>query len=293
MILNLDKSFQPLSEAGKSLSFETFTFPSKCEVHIKLTNPEKEMIRFIGLFRDPNEPIYITTRIKSSDDIMRLLLATNAIHNTGEKNICVFIPYMPYARQDRVMVTGEPLSIKVFASLLNLQNYVSVTTYDVHSEVSLACINNSYSISNTKFVQKVLEDKLDYLICSPDAGAYKKIFKLCQEIEYKDEIVLCNKIRNVKNGHIINIDISNTDLQGKDVYIIDDISDGGGTFTLLAEKLKMKNCGKVFLIVSHGIFSKGIELLIEKGVDHIYTTDSFQDLPEHKNLTQIKLQNIL
>lgn len=122
MILNLDKSFQPLSEAGKSLSFETFTFPSKCEVHIKLTNPEKEMIRFIGLFRDPNEPIYITTRIKSSDDIMRLLLATNAIHNTGEKNISVFIPYMPYARQDRVMVTGEPLSIKVFASLLNLQN---------------------------------------------------------------------------------------------------------------------------------------------------------------------------
>lgn len=170
---------------------------------------------------------------------------------------------------------------------------VSVNTYDVHSEVSLACINNSYSISNTKFVQKVLSDKSDYLICSPDAGAYKKIFKLCQEIEYKDEIVLCNKIRNVKNGHIINIDISNTDLQGKDVYIIDDISDGGGTFTLLAEKLKMRNCGKVFLIVSHGIFSKGIELLIERCVDHIYTTDSFQDLPEHKNLTQIKLQNIL
>lgn len=282
MILNLDKNFKPF---GDGIEFERFDFPSGCEPHIKINADISDYIL-------TTPPIQITCRIKKSDDLITLLLATDALKRMGYKIINLFLPYLPFARQDRVMVQGEPLSIRVISDLLNMQCYNRVTVYDVHSEVALALINNSQAINNHSFIKKVfkyVED--DYLIVSPDAGAYKKIFKLCQDLNYTNEIVLCNKTRNVQNGQIINVTCSVDNLQGKDLFIIDDICDGGVTFILLANELKKRNCGKINLIVSHGIFSKGIEAL--KDVDKIYTTDSFNDLESTDKLTQIQLCSIL
>lgn len=272
--LNIDKAFEPF---GKGIDFEIFDFPSGCEPHIKL----KEIT---------SEKALITLRIQNLNHLMLLFLATDALKRSGVKKIEVFIPYLPFARQDRVMVSGEPLSVKVIADLINLQNYSKVTIYDSHSEVALALINNCVGIDNHAFVKEVLKDKENYLICSPDAGAYKKIFKLCQKIGYKDEIILCNKVRDVSNGKIQNIMIANNDLQGKDLYIVDDICDGGGTFTILSKELKNRNCGKVNLIVSHGIFSKG-EAPLKENIDAVYTTDSFKDI-NSEYIKQIKLVDV-
>lgn len=272
--LNIDKGFEPF---GSGIDFEVFDFPSGCEPHIKI----KEINA---------EKVLITLRIRNLNQLMLLFLATDALKRSGVKEIEAFIPYLPFARQDRVMVSGEPLSVKVISDLINLQNYSKVTIYDAHSEVSLALINNAVGIDNHSFVKEVLKDKENYLICSPDAGAYKKIFKLCQKIGYKDEIVLCNKVRDVSNGKIQNIMIANNDLQGKDLYIVDDICDGGGTFTILSKELKKRNCGKVNLIVSHGIFSKGEEPLKED-IDMVYTTDSFKDITSDY-IKQVKLAQV-
>lgn len=259
-ILNLDKDFQPY---GAGIAFKSFNFPSGCEVHIKLFE--------IG------SSVIITTRLKSSDDVMMLLMATDALKRSGVADISLRIPFLPYARQDRVMVKGEPLSIKVMADLLNSQGYSQVVIFDPHSEVCLALITNSQSISNHRFVANVLKDKSNYFVVSPDAGAYKKIFSLCQEINYKDDIILCNKIRDVSNGNIKSITVDRDDLQGKDCFIVDDICDGGGTFNLLSQELRKRNAGKINLIVSHGIFSQGLKTLCDN-LDHIYTTNSFMDI---------------
>lgn len=84
--------------------------------------------------------------------------------------------------------------------------------------------------------------------------------------------------------------IANNDLQGKDLYIVDDICDGGGTFTILSKELKKRNCGKVNLIVSHGIFSKG-EAPLKENIDAVYTTDSFKDI-NSEYIKQIKLVDV-
>jgi ribose-phosphate pyrophosphokinase len=273
-IINLDKDFKPF---GEGIEFQKFDFPSGCEPHIKLPAIADEQVK-------------ITCRIQNANDLLLLLLTTDALKRSGVKRLECFIPYLPFARQDRVMVKGEPLSVKVIADLLNTQGFEKVQIYDAHSEVSFALLNNSDAITNHSFVEEVLKDKNGYLIISPDAGAYKKIFKVCQHLNYKDEIVLCNKTRNVENGNITSVTCAVNDFQGMDLYIIDDICDGGGTFILLADELKKRNCGKVNLIVSHGIFSKGVDALTN--IDHIYTTDSFKDLEPNNKLTQIKLCNI-
>ncbi len=285
MILNLSDNFEPY---GKGIEYKKFEFPSGCEPHIKLDA--------LGI-RD--DSYLITVRISSMNDAMLLLLATDALRRCGVNKISVFMPYLPFARQDRVMVSGEPLSLKVFANILNAQNYERVIVYDVHSEISLALINNSASVSNHSFVFDVLKDNKDYLIISPDAGAYKKIFSLCKYINYTDEIVLCNKIRDVATGNIKSISVSNQNMHGKDVYIVDDICDGGATFIHLAEELKECGAGNICLIVSHGIFSKGLSPLL-KNISHIYCTNSFSDYTKMQtevdsanstHFTQIKLDH--
>lgn len=65
--------------------------------------------------------------------------------------------------------------------------------------------------------------------------------------------------------------------------------DGGGTFTGLAKELRNKNAGKLYLAVSHGIFSKGFDGLND--FEKIFTTNSFKDI-EHEKVVKIKLKSI-
>ena len=76
----------------------------------------------------------ITHRIQSFNDFGLLLLAVDALKRMGIHKINVFTPYFPAARQDRVMIKGEPLSVKVYANILNALNLDGITIYDSHSE---------------------------------------------------------------------------------------------------------------------------------------------------------------
>jgi ribose-phosphate pyrophosphokinase len=119
----------------------------------------------------------------------------------------------------------------------------------------------------------------DFFLVSPDAGSNKKIFDLAKLMGYVGEIIRCDKIRDISTGKIIETVVYKDDLFGKDVIIIDDIIDGGNTFVEIAKCLKQKNVGKLYLIVTHGIFSAGFETLSEY-FDRIYTTNSVKDIQD-------------
>lgn len=261
-IINLDETFMPF---GRGIDVKIFDFPSGCEPHIKISPYQ---------IRDG---ITITCRIQSTKDIILILLTVDALRRMGEKSIRLFIPYLPFARQDRVMVDGEPLSVKVMADLINSCGFEKVEIYDPHSEVALALINNCDVRDNHSFVRRVLTDKANYTIVCPDAGAYKKIFKLCQALKYRGRIALCNKIRNVDTGEILSTVCDVEDFEGKDVYIVDDICSKGGTFMLLSDKLRQLNCGKINLVVSHYENSADIAKFKNHGIDMVYKTNSMND----------------
>lgn len=274
MILNLDRNFKPLD--GEEIQFESFTF-SGGEPHIKI-NP---------IF-DISKSVTVTHRLNSFNDIGLLCLAVDALHRMEAKLETLIIPYFPSARQDRVMVKGEPLSVKVYADIINSLKFKKVVVFDAHSEVTPAVLNNCELITNHKFVEKVIQKiGSEILLISPDGGALKKIYKV-SEFLGGVEVVECSKSRDVKTGKLTGFKVYADDLQGKDCLIVDDICDGGGTFIGLAQELKNKNASKLYLAVSHGIFSKGFEDL--KCFEKIFTTDSFRNM-ESDCLTQIKLGN--
>lgn len=242
------------------------------------------------------DPFTITARITDSDGIMVLLLITDALRRMGVKSILLNLPYVPYARQDRMCNLGEAHSLKVFANLINSQNYDQVTVFDPHSDVVEALFNNVKVVSNHEFVFNTIRlgwTKDPIVLVAPDAGAYKKIYylgKFLAEKGYGFDIVTCNKERDTKTGAITNFSVGATDLSGKRCIIVDDICDAGGTFLGLADALRAVNAGSLELIVSHGIFSKGFEALEEK-FDKIVFTDSFKNFPQVLGMLNLSSEN--
>lgn len=278
MILNLDKHFSPYGTTN-TIEYNYFTF-SGGEPHIKIITDLENVTQ-----------VTITHRIQSFNDLGTLLLATNAIKNMGVKKINILLPYFPAARQDRLMQTGEPLSVKVYADIINAQNYESVTIFDPHSEVTPALLDNCKVIDNHTFIRQITQQLSDnLLLISPDGGALKKIYKVAAHLQ-KYEVIEGSKSRNVRTGELTGFRVYADDLQGKDCLIVDDICDGGGTFLGLAQELKAKNAGNLYLAVSHGIFNNGFDKL-EKVFTKIFTTDSFKTI-NHKNCEQIQLNRLI
>ena len=118
-----------------------------------------------------------------------------------------------------------------------------------------------------------------FYLVSPDAGSNKKIFDLAKSIGYTDEIIRCDKLRDITTGKIIETIVYKDNLYGKDAIIVDDILDGGKTFIEIAKILKQKNVGKIYLVVTHGIFSAGYTQLGEY-FEQIYCTNSVKDIGE-------------
>lgn len=250
---------------GKKI--ETFNF-SGGEVYVKVENNE--------------DVVEIIANLQTSDDIMQLLMVTDAIRRVDNlAEIAVTIPYLPYARQDKITEKGESLSLKVFCDLINSQNYNRVAVLDVHSDTAKALLSNAEYIEQYDLLSSVIEDftlSFDYLV-SPDFGASKKIYKSAEMLDLP--VIQANKVRNNK-GEIIKTELyCDEDLSGKSVLIVDDICDGGRTFIELAKVLKDKGAKYISLYVTHGIFSKGLDCLFEEGIDKIYTTNSF--LTDYKN----------
>ncbi|MEO6304223.1 MAG: ribose-phosphate diphosphokinase [Bacteroidia bacterium] len=254
-------------------------FASNDLVELKKFAGGENHVKFLSTFSE-NDKVTIQTRLNSSDDVMNLCLAVDALRNMNVNHIEAFIPYIPYARQDRVMVPGEPLSIKVFAKILNSLNLNKVTVFDAHSDVSVALIENCNNIPNHQMVKHFLKElKLsDFVLVSPDLGAYKKVDKLAQKVDYKGEIATGIKVRDLATGQIIKSDVNTNNLRGKACIVIDDICDGGRTFIELATALKAKNAGDLYFIASHGIFShNAIDRLKEAGYKNVCSSNSISE----------------
>lgn len=222
--------------------------------------------------------IGITAKLQSSDDVMELLLVTDALRRKyPTMQLWLTMPYLPYARQDRVCAQGEALSLKVFCDLINAQKYNRVFIVDCHSDVGAALLDNCENQSSEVYVKKVTQYFLKgkrVVLVSPDAGANKKVQGLSTALQIP--FVRADKTRDTKTGAITGC-VVYTEKTSDDYLIIDDICDGGRTFVELAKVLREKTTGKIHLYVTHGIFSAGYEVFDEY-IDTVYTPFPFKPL---------------
>ncbi len=224
--------------------------------------------------------------LESADEIMKLLLCMDALRREApEGRVELHLPYMPYARQDRVCNPGEALSVRVMANLINSLQADSVTLYDPHSDVVGALIDRVRIVPQHALLQELTPFILDksLALVAPDAGAEKKTHQFAQSLPAKVEILYGSKVRDTQTGAITGTTVRG-DATGRGVLLIDDICDGGRTFIELAKVLRAEGAEEIYLYVTHGIFSKGVEALTPY-FDHLYCYFAFPDVTPHNQLT--------
>lgn len=222
--------------------------------------------------------------------VVAQLLEAISNHYLGKTyNKALVIPYFPYSRQDRVCNEGESFSLKVFASFVNSLGFDKVETWDNHSNVTTALINNCVNIPQENFVSQIdfLKENRVALV-APDLGAIKKTSDIAKRFG-KNEIIRCDKNRDISTGQIKSIEVLDKELvKGyNNFFVADDICDGGGTFLALADAIQeIQPESYLYLYITHGFFTKGIEIILEK-YKVIYTTASVCKV-SHPNLTIIE-----
>lgn len=266
-VLNLGK----FANIENEIPFKTSTFPAG------------EL--FIRLEQQPQREVTILTRLNTSEEVMRLVMATDALRRMGVKIIHCAIPYLCYSRQDRVCNPGESHSLKVFADLINSLNFESVATWDVHSIVSEGLFNNFGNVSNEEFIKFVLKDigPKPLNIVFPDLGASKKIDTLKGVFEGREiNVLVCGKDRDPKTTEILGTYVPPIH-NDWDFLIIDDIVDGGRTPIELAKEIQNRRTslpiGNLYLATTHGIYSKGLDVF-RPYFAKLYCTNSIRDIQD-------------
>lgn len=247
------------------------------EVHVRILEPNEA----------PGQVFEIRARLHGSAEIMELLLLTDALRRMSSgARIRLVCPYFPYARQDRVCAPGEALSLLVMADLINAQGYESVQVWDAHSDVTGAVLDRMISVPALNFVRQLdlLVRAEKPILVAPDAGALKKVSSIAKAIG--THWVRADKSRDPATGDITGTVVYSDHVGPRDFLIIDDICDGGRTFIALAEALRPLTDGKVYLYVTHGIFSAGYEALTT-AIDGIYTANSFRPAGEHPKVINL------
>ena len=216
--------------------------------------------------------IVIRWEYEHDNELIEVMLLVNAIRQRDASAIIELVcPYVPFSRQDRVHVKGEPLSIQFVANCINASRFERVTITDPHSDVTPALLERCTVIEQHEIFGPVLQYQREFVLVSPDGGALKKVYKLAAIVK-AEAVIECSKRRDVRTGAIDGVVVPSYYAQyaGYEAIIVDDICDGGKTFVELAKALQREGAKKITLMVTHGFFTKGLGVF-EGLIDHIYT----------------------
>lgn len=222
---------------------------------------------------------FIEHRLNSYDDLWKLNQIVDAYNSIGVRPN-IFIPCLIDAQADRRFHPGESFGLKLVLDLLSRMD-ADFTIFHPHNpEIVKYALPDVTIMENTEFVEEALtsiglRDSSKGILMSPDAGAFKSVIKLADELGWEGETYAANKSRKWENGQsVLTQFVDREDFGGKDIIIIDDLCIYGGTFKGLSKILRDRNIGNLFLIVSHMTVQDLGTDPVTNYFDQVYTTNS-------------------
>lgn len=215
-----------------------------------------------------------------NDSLMELFLLVRTIKRASSTSITAVIPYYGYARQDRKTTGRVPISASDIAFMLELAGVDRVVTVDLHCGqiqgfFHYAPVDNLFAsyMFASYFEGKDLQN---ITVISPDAGGVERAKKFMEHLAQKGlsaEMALISKQR-AQAGVVASMTLIG-EVKGKDAIIIDDLCDTGGTIIKAAELLKQEGANRVFVAVTHPVFSgKALENIGNSVIDEMIVTDT-------------------
>lgn len=229
------------------------------------------------------------TGAPANDNLMELLIMTDALRRSSANSINAIVPYFGYARQDRKAAPRVPISAKLVANLLQVAGIDRMVTIDLHAGQIQGFfdipVDNLYGsiVFFEYFRQKNLPNPI---IASPDIGGVARARYFADKLGL--DMVIVDKRREKANvSEVMNVI---GDVTGKDVVLVDDMIDTAGTMVKAAESLKNRGATSVMAFCTHPVLSGPAYERIEKGVlDELVVTNT---LPLKQKSEKIKVLSV-
>lgn len=228
----------------------------------------------------------VCSTFPSADNLMELLLMCDAAKRASARHITAVIPYFGWARQDRKDKPRVPIGAKLVAKMLETAGATRVMTMDLHADQIQGFFEKpvDHLYASTIFLPYVQSLGLENLtIASPDMGGSKRAYAYAKYLE--SEVVVCYKQR--KKANVIDTMELIGDVNGRNVILVDDMIDTGGTLAKAADVMMERGALSVRAICTHAILSgNAVEKIENSSLTELIVTDS---IPLKKESNKIRV----
>ncbi|MBR2112790.1 ribose-phosphate pyrophosphokinase [Helicobacter equorum] len=226
----------------------------------------------------------------TNDNLMELLIMTDALKRSAADTINAVVPYFGYARQDRKAAPRVPISAKLVANIIQNAGIDRLITMDLHA----GQIQGFFDIPvDNLYGSVVFRDYIkskhfsDPIVASPDIGGVARARYFANKLGL-DLVIVDKKREKANQSEVMNII---GDVNGKDVILIDDMIDTAGTMCKAADVLKQRGAKSVIALGTHPVLSGPAFERIEKSVlDEVVVTNS---IPLAHKSAKIKVLSVV
>lgn len=240
------------------------------------------------------EDMYIIqpTSNPANDNLMELLIITDALKRSSAARITAVIPYFGYARQDRRAKARTPISAKLVANLLTEAGVDRVLTLDLHATQIQGFfdipVDNLYAapIFSLDIMHHFKGATDNLMVVSPDVGGVSRAREIATRINAPMAIV---DKRREKAGEVADMTVIG-DVSGKSCIIVDDICDTAGTLCKAAQLLVDHGAAEVHAYITHGVLSgPAVERIENSVMKSLVITDSIQPTERIQTARNIRI----
>ncbi len=273
-------SNRPLAQAiARRMSMHRGMSVGLVDARVERFNDQEIFVEVFENVRGEDMYIIQSTSNPANDNLMELLIMTDALKRSSASRITAVIPYFGYARQDRRAKARTPISAKLVANLITEAGVDRVLTLDLHAAQIQGFfdipVDNLYAAPIFALdVEHHFKGKLDRLtVVSPDVGGVARARELAKRINAPLSIV---DKRREKAGEVAEMTVIGN-VTGKKCIIVDDICDTAGTLCKAAETLMEAGATEVHSYITHGVLSgPAVERVSKSVMKSLVITDSIE-----------------
>jgi ribose-phosphate pyrophosphokinase len=228
----------------------------------------------------------------ANDNLMELLIITDALRRSSAARITAVIPYFGYARQDRRSKARTPITAKLVANMLVEAGIERIMTLDLHATQIQGFfdipVDNLYGSPLFALdIKHHFKDRLDdVMVVSPDVGGVARARDLAQRIGCPLSIV---DKRRGKPGEVAEMTVIG-DVKDRTCIIVDDLVDTAGTLCKAAEVLMENGAKEVHSYITHGVLSgPAVERVTNSVMKSLVVTDTIAASDAVKKAKNIRI----
>ncbi len=233
-----------------------------------------------------------------NEAIMEQLIMIDAIKRASAKRITAVVPYYGYSRQDKKVLSREPISAKLVADMLSTAGADRIVSVDLHSGQIQGFYNAPFDhLTALPLLSSYLKDQLglhgdDVVVVAPDAGRIRTSEKLREYLHA--DLAYIYKRRSRHEAHKISEMrlVYEEDIAGKPCVMVDDMIDTAGTLVEGVKVLAAMGAGPIYTGATHAIFSgKARQNLEEAPIEQVIVTNTVP-IPEEKQFDKLRVLSI-